>query len=85
MPGRDGMRFLSEVRQVETSLGRRVPVAAVSAYAHADDRQRAMAAGFDLDRVKPVDPAALAATVKALVAVGNRQLAEPADPASRVF
>ena len=68
MPGRDGYAVLSEVRQVETALGRRVPVAAVSAYAHAEDRQRAIAAGFDQYLAKPVDPAALASTVKALVA-----------------
>ena len=73
MPGRDGYAVLSEVRQVETALGRRVPVAAVSAYAHEEDRERAMAAGFDHYLAKPVDPAALAATVKALVAIGNRE------------
>ena len=77
MPGRDGYAVLSEVRQIETALGRRVPVAAVSAYAHAEDRQRAMAAGFDQYLAKPVDPAALASTVKSLVAIRNRQLAEP--------
>jgi hypothetical protein len=63
--------------EVETALGRRVPVAAVSAYAHAEDRQRAIAAGFDHYLAKPVDPAALASTVKTLVSIGNRHLAEP--------
>ena len=58
-----------------------MPVAAVSAYAYAEDRQRAMAAGFDQYLAKPVDPAALASTVTALVAIGNRQLAERTDPA----
>ncbi len=77
MPGRDGYAVLSEVRQVETALGRRVPVAAVSAYAHAEDRQRAIAAGFDQYLAKPVDPAALASTVKALVAIRKRAIAEP--------
>ena len=43
MPGRDGYEVLREVRQAETALGRRVPVAAVSAYAHVEDRQRAIA------------------------------------------
>ena len=76
MPGRDGYAVLSEVRQVETTLGRRVPVAAVSAYAHADDRRRAIAAGFDQYLAKPVDPAALASTVKALVAMKS----QPAEP-----
>jgi CheY-like chemotaxis protein/anti-sigma regulatory factor (Ser/Thr protein kinase) len=77
MPGRDGYDVLSEVRQVETTLGRRLPVGAVSAYAHAEDRQRAIAAGFDQYLAKPVDPAALASTVKALVAIGKRHLADP--------
>ena len=75
MPGRDGYAVLDEVRQVQTALGRRVPVAAVSAHAHAEDRQRAIAAGFDQYLAKPVDPAALASTVKALVAIGSRQFA----------
>src|SRR5687767_7559544 len=54
-----------------------------SAYAHAEDRQRAMAAGFDQYLAKQVDPAALASTVTALVAIGNRQLAERTDPSDR--
>ena len=77
MPGRDGYAVLNEVRQVEAALGRRVPVAAVSAYAHVEDRQRAIAAGFDQYLAKPVDPAALASAVKALRAMGNRQVADP--------
>jgi CheY-like chemotaxis protein len=48
----------------------------VSAYAHEDDRQRAIAAGFDQYLAKPVDLAALAATVKALSAAANRQRLE---------
>jgi CheY-like chemotaxis protein len=70
MPGRDGYAVLSEVRAVEPLLGRRVPVAAVSAYAHAEDRQRAIAAGFDQYLAKPVEPATLASVVNAL-AVGS--------------
>jgi CheY-like chemotaxis protein len=66
MPGRDGYAVLRGVRAVEPILGRRVPVAAVSAYAHADDRERALASGFDQYVAKPVDPAALASTVAAL-------------------
>ena len=71
MPGRDGYAVLSEVRALEAMLGRRVPVAAVSAYAHADDRERAISAGFDEYFAKPVDPAALASAVAALAGVGN--------------
>jgi CheY-like chemotaxis protein len=63
-----GYAVLTEIRQVETTLGRRIPVAAVSAYAHAEDCQRAIAAGFDQFLAKPVDPAALASTLEALMA-----------------
>ena len=77
MPGRDGYAVLGEVRAIETTLGRRVPVAAVTACAHAEDRQRAIAAGFDQYLAKPVDPAALASAVQALAAGANRRPAEP--------
>jgi CheY-like chemotaxis protein len=77
MPGRDGYAVLAEVRALETTLGRRVPVAAVSAYAHAEDRQRALAAGFDQYLAKPVDPAAVAFAVRALAAGVGRQVADP--------
>jgi PAS domain S-box-containing protein len=72
MPGRDGYTVLRQVRALEAALGRRVPVAAVTAYAHAEDRQRAIAAGFDEYLAKPVDPSALAWTVAALAAAGDR-------------
>jgi len=44
----------------------------VSAKAHAEDRVRAIAAGFDEYLPKPVDPAALAFAVARLAAVNNR-------------
>jgi ATP-dependent DNA ligase len=49
----------------------------VAAAGHAEDRQRAIAAGLINIWPSPVDPAALAFMVKALVAIGNRQLSEP--------
>jgi PAS domain S-box-containing protein len=66
MPGRNGYAVLSEVRALEVTLGRHLPVAAVTAYAHPADRERAIAAGFDDYLAKPVDPAALASAVAAL-------------------
>jgi PAS domain S-box-containing protein len=72
MPGRDGYAVLREVRARETMFGRHVPVAAVTAYAHAEDRARAIAAGFDEYVAKPVHPAALAFAVARLAAVNNR-------------
>jgi PAS domain S-box-containing protein len=72
MPGRNGYAVLKEVRALEATLGRHLPVAAVTAYAHAADRERAIAAGFDEYLAKPVDPAALAFVVAALTAVHKR-------------
>ncbi len=66
MPGLDGYALLAEVRAFEAARGRRLPVAAVTAYARPEDREQAFAAGFDDYVPKPVDPAALARTVATL-------------------
>jgi PAS domain S-box-containing protein len=79
MPGRNGYAVLSEVRALEVTLGHHLPVAAVTAYAHIDDRERAMAAGFDEYLAKPVEPAALACTVAALAGAHSRQTS-PRNP-----
>jgi CheY-like chemotaxis protein len=56
MPGLDGCAVLSEVEALETTLRRQVPVVAVTAYAHAEDRERTMAASFADYLAKPIDP-----------------------------
>jgi CheY-like chemotaxis protein len=72
MPGRDGFAVLQEVRDREGAFGRHVPVAAVTAHARAEDRERAIAAGFDRYLTKPVEPGVLASTVAALAIATNR-------------
>jgi CheY-like chemotaxis protein len=72
MPAQDGYAVLKEVRALEAKIGQRVPVAAVTAHAHAEDRERAIAAGFDEYFAKPIQPAALARAVAALAAVRSR-------------
>jgi CheY-like chemotaxis protein len=44
-----------------------VPAAAVTAYARDDQRQQALAAGFQLHIAKPVDPPQLAHAVASLL------------------
>jgi PAS domain S-box-containing protein len=61
MPGTDGYDLIARVRRGETAS--RLPAIALTAYASAEDRARAMAAGFDSHAVKPIDPAALAEIV----------------------
>jgi CheY-like chemotaxis protein len=72
MPVQDGFALLRELRSREILLGRRVPIAAVTARARPEDREQALAAGFDEYLTKPVEPAALAGAVSALATMANQ-------------
>jgi CheY-like chemotaxis protein len=63
MPGEDGFSLIRRVRARAPERGGRLPAVALSAYARADERARALLAGFDAHVAKPVEPAALAAAV----------------------
>ncbi|HSD20533.1 MAG TPA: ATP-binding protein [Anaeromyxobacter sp.] len=79
MPGEDGFTFVRELRRIEASHGeRRVPVAALTAFARPEDRQRALAAGFDAHLAKPVDPTTLHATIAGLLRDGGEPGAQHA-------
>ena len=62
MPGTDGYTLISRVR----AGGFAGPALALTAYARAEDRERAMAAGFTSHLAKPVEPLVLADTVTRL-------------------
>ena len=66
MPDADGYSLLRRVRTPDGADGGLIPAIAVSEYATAADRQRAMAAGFQAHLPKPVEPDDLAATVARL-------------------
>jgi two-component system cell cycle response regulator DivK len=70
LPGIDGTETLRRLRQ--GSLGRDVPVVAVTAFAMAEDRERASLAGFDGYVEKPISARALPGQVEAFLA-GRRQ------------
>lgn len=59
MPGIDGYEFLRQVRALPADQGGRVPALALTAYVGADDRSRALAAGYDRHLAKPFTPAQL--------------------------
>jgi len=63
MPEEDGYQLMRKVRQ----LNETIPAAAVTAFARAEDREAALAAGFQLHVAKPVEPAVLARAVESLV------------------
>jgi PAS domain S-box-containing protein len=64
MPGADGFDLIRRVRWQENRGDRpRLPAIALTAYASAEDRERALAAGYDAHVAKPVDAGELAAAV----------------------
>jgi signal transduction histidine kinase/ActR/RegA family two-component response regulator len=71
MPGMDGFELIRRVRESSDARIRRVPAAALTAYARSQDRRRALESGFQMHLAKPVDPAELVAAVGA-AAKGSR-------------
>ena len=59
MPERDGYDLLRQVRMRSPEQGGGLPAVAMTAYARPEDRERALAAGFQEHLPKPVDPADL--------------------------
>ncbi len=55
MPDEDGYDLIRQVRKRAGNM----PAIALSAYAGSDDRERALAAGFQLHLAKPIAPAEL--------------------------
>jgi CheY-like chemotaxis protein len=70
MPGEDGYELVRRLRQRAPSAGGRIPAAALTAYARAEDRRKAMRAGFEMHLPKPVEPAELVAAVATLARIG---------------
>jgi signal transduction histidine kinase len=66
VPIEDGYSLIRKVRARLPALGGNVPAAALTAYARAEDRLRALEAGYQTHLAKPVDPAELIATVARL-------------------
>jgi CheY-like chemotaxis protein len=68
MPGDDGYALLRRVRELSLERHGRVPAVALTAYARAEDRERALAVGFASHVPKPVEPAELVDVVARLAA-----------------
>ena len=77
MPGMDGYELIRRVR----SMGGDVHAIAISAYARADDRSRAMDAGYDAYLVKPLHPASLLRAISYFVARTRRGASTPSAKA----
>jgi CheY-like chemotaxis protein len=71
MPDEDGYSLIRRVRALGEDEGGRVPSIALTAYTRAEDRAKAIGAGFTLHMGKPVSPTALVSAVQHLAAHGN--------------
>ncbi|HEY4597401.1 MAG TPA: response regulator [Thermoanaerobaculia bacterium] len=66
MPVQDGYDLIHKLRARGPGRGGDVPAAALTAYARAEDRLRALEAGYQTHLTKPVDPSELIGTVARL-------------------
>jgi PAS domain S-box-containing protein len=66
MPNEDGYSLISRVRALSAPAGGLTPAAALTGYASAQDRMKALQSGFQFHVAKPVQPAELATVVAAL-------------------
>jgi PAS domain S-box-containing protein len=66
MPEEDGYSLIRRIRALRPEDGGEVPAAALSAYSSAEDRAKALRAGFQMHIRKPVDPPDLLTAVRAL-------------------
>ena len=66
LSGEDGYALIRQIRQHEAEHGGFLPAVALTGYARAEDRDRALAAGFQVHVSKPAEPATLAAAIAAM-------------------
>ncbi|HEX5085729.1 MAG TPA: ATP-binding protein, partial [Blastocatellia bacterium] len=66
MPGMDGYELIRRVRAMAPEQGGRIPAIALTAYARAEDRLRALQSGYQTHVPKPVEPAELEIVVATL-------------------
>ncbi|MBD2508165.1 MULTISPECIES: response regulator [unclassified Nostoc] len=71
LPGEDGYTFIRKFRALKSNNCGRVPAIALTAYADAEARIRALEGGFDTHVSKPIDPDELVEIVANLVASCN--------------
>ena len=72
MPDVDGLALMQQVRRLPRDHGGQTPAIALTAYSRSEDAVRAIAAGYQLHTVKPVNASVLLSSVAALA--GRRPL-----------
>jgi CheY-like chemotaxis protein len=67
MPDEDGYSLIRQVRARDASRGGCIPAVAMTAWGRSEDRQQALAAGFQTHLAKPTDPEELVRAVATLI------------------
>jgi signal transduction histidine kinase/CheY-like chemotaxis protein len=70
LPGENGYTLLRQIRALGAEKGGNVPALALTAYARPEDRQQALAAGFQMHLSKPIDPSLLTRAIEHVVRTG---------------
>lgn len=66
MPSEDGFALIRRIRAFPKDEGGTIPAVALTAFARAEDRRRALLSGFQMHVSKPVEPSELLAVVASL-------------------
>jgi len=67
MPAIDGYGLMRRVRKMDPDRGGNIPAIALTAYTRAEDRIRALVAGFQIHIAKPFEPVELLTVVESIV------------------
>jgi CheY-like chemotaxis protein len=67
MPGVDGYMLMRRVREMAPDRGGNIPAIALTAYTRAEDRIRALVAGFQIHIAKPFEPIELLTVVESIM------------------
>jgi len=76
MPEMDGFAATNAIRKLETSMGQRTPIIAMTAHALQGDRERCIAAGMDDYISKPIDPKEFRAVINRWLDSINRETSQ---------
>ena len=74
MPEMDGFELITRLRKSTNQAIRRIPAAALTAFARSEDRTKALRSGFEMHLAKPVDPGELVASVARLARRADAEL-----------
>jgi CheY-like chemotaxis protein len=72
MPDTDGYALMRSVRKMDPDRGGNIPAIALTAYTRAEDRIRALVAGFQIHIAKPFEPVELLTVVESVLNRGPR-------------